>query len=271
MRLVELLRGNIGWLVAVGLLALVQVLPPDTSLSEMKRVGVLRVCLPDHYPPLVTRDIELPGIDVEVVRSVSERIGVRLGRNAVPDMARDWNPRNWRVTRSHCQMLAGGVVNSEQTRVFLETSQPYLETGWALIVPSELGDLSGAVVGVYAGVSGLDRVALSRFLRQQGAQVQLVMDIQRLVDGLASGSLDAGVSEALSARQAAWETDWSVQWLPAELGRYQIALGLWKGDLTLKRAVNKALTQLRDEGELDAIFQRYHLAPIDDVCTPCTA
>lgn len=270
MRLLGLLRDYTGWLVAVGLIALIQVLPPDTSLSELQRIGVLRVCLPDYYPPLVTRDEALPGIDVEVTRAVSERIGVRWTRNAVSDMARDWNPRNWRVTRAHCQMLAGGVVNSEQTRVFLETSEPYLETGWALIVPRHLDELSGAVVGVYAGVSGLDRVALSRFLRQKGARVRLVMDLQQLMDGLTSGAMDAGVTEALTARQAAWGSDWSVQWLPAELGRFQIALGLWKGDLTLKRAVNKALAQLRDEGAMDAIFRRYNLAPISDVCITCT-
>lgn len=43
-----------------GLLAAVNLLPPDTSLSEVRAAGVLRACLPTAYPPLVTGDPAAP-------------------------------------------------------------------------------------------------------------------------------------------------------------------------------------------------------------------
>jgi polar amino acid transport system substrate-binding protein/cystine transport system substrate-binding protein/membrane-bound lytic murein transglycosylase F len=81
-------------------------------------------------------------------------------------MGLDFNPRNWRVTRAQCEMLAGGVVASPVTKSFLETSPSYAETGWALVIAKEAG-IQGRRVGVLTGISGLDRLALSRYLRAQ--------------------------------------------------------------------------------------------------------
>ena len=55
-----------GWL-ALGLLLAVYLLPPDTSLAEVKRVGVLKVCIPTEHPPLVTGKADSPGFDVELL------------------------------------------------------------------------------------------------------------------------------------------------------------------------------------------------------------
>ena len=199
-----------------GLLFAVYLLPPDTSYAQVQKAGVLRVCVPPEYPPLVTRNAEAPGIDVEIAQRIADELGLRLSLNTNSAMGRDFNPRNWRVTRAQCQMLAGGVVGTTTTRSFLETSPAHLETGWAIVLPGELETLDGATIGFYAGISGLDRIPLSRFLRGQGAQPVTVHSRQDLVNGLAEGRFDAGISETLLARQIAGDNDWEAQWLPDE-------------------------------------------------------
>ena len=49
----------------------VYLLPPDTSLAEVKQAGVLRVCVPTRYPPLVTGKPEEPGFDIEFAQAVA--------------------------------------------------------------------------------------------------------------------------------------------------------------------------------------------------------
>ena len=44
-----------------GLLGAVYLLPPDTSLGEVRKAGVLRACMPPNYPPLVTGDPRCAG------------------------------------------------------------------------------------------------------------------------------------------------------------------------------------------------------------------
>lgn len=239
-----------------GLLGAVYLLPPDTALRQVRAAGTLRVCLPPFYPPLVTGDPRAPGIDVELLRLIAQKLGVRLVTISNAAMGRDFNPRSWRVTRAQCEVLGGGVVGSPTTRSFLDITQAYATTGWAWLSPHrEMAQ--GLRVGVLVGVSGLDRVALSARLRAAKAQVTVTLDAAELVQGLKDGRFDVGITERLLAMELAAAQGWTAGWMPAELDRYPVVLGLWKGDLTLKRAITSALRQAQRSGEVATIIARY--------------
>lgn len=249
--------------VLVGLLALVYLLPPDTALEEIEEAGVLRVCIPPDYPPLITGEDERPGFEIELLEAVAETMGLRLVTNINSAIGSDFNPRNWRVTRAQCNIIAGGVVATELTRSFLDTTPPHLETGWVLVGTEPTLSLRDRSVGFFAGLSGRDRLALSRFLRAEGADIQIVQGRADFVAGLQSGAFEVGVTDALIGRQIAGANDWSVAWVSGEEDRDPVAFGLWKGDLTLKRALVRALNQLRADGLQDALLDKYEIAPID--------
>jgi ABC-type amino acid transport substrate-binding protein len=257
-----LIRDAIGALPILGLLAAVYLLPPDTSLSEARHAGVLHVCLPPVDPPFVTGDSQAPGIDVEILQALARELGLALAPVPEPAMGRDFNPRGWHVTRAACEVLAGGVVASPMTRSFLETSSPYAMTGWALLAPPPassggLGQLQGRKIGVLTPPSGLDRIGLATFLRAEQVQVNIVSSAQALVAGLREQRFELGVTEKLLADQIATRERWVADWLPGDLPRYPIAFGLWKGDLTLKRAMAGGLDRLARDGTTAAILARY--------------
>jgi polar amino acid transport system substrate-binding protein/cystine transport system substrate-binding protein/membrane-bound lytic murein transglycosylase F len=255
-------RTILSYVLIFGLLAAVNLLPPDTSLAEVRAAGVLRACLPSVYPPLVTGDPVAPGIDIELLRELAKGMDLRLAVSSNPAMGRDFNPRNWHITRAQCDVLAGGVVASPQTRSFLETSPSYAETGWAFVLPKPIGEqpggeLAGRHAGVLVGISGLDRLALSRFLREQKVEVTIVSDAAELAQGLRDGKFDFGVTEFLLAGRIAAREGWKVEWAPPPLVHYPLVLGLWKGDLTLKRAIVSSLDKLERNGDVAAIMSRY--------------
>jgi ABC-type amino acid transport substrate-binding protein len=245
------------YVMILGLLLGVYFLPADTSLREVGKAGQLRACMPPLYPPLVTGDTNAPGIDVELLRALAGKLGLQLATSLNPAMGQDFNPRNWRLTRAQCEVLAGGVVASPVTRSFLETSPAYAETGWAFILPKPIGEMDGKKAGVLAGISGLDRIALARFLRARNVNVTIATSSADLTSGLRDGRFDFGVTEALAAQQMAAQGGWTTQWAPAELPRFPVVLGLWKGDLTLKRAIVDGLAKLEQEGEIGKIMARY--------------
>ena len=198
-----------------GLLAGVYLLPPDTSLAEVRKAGVLRACLPPSYPPLVTGNREAPGIDVELLQALVKRIGVTLIISSNAAIGQDFNPRNWHVTRAQCHILGGGVVDSPLTRSFLETTPSYAQTGWAIVGPKPAAELRGRRVGVLTGVAGLDRLALSRHLRANNAEVTVTSSAAEFEQGLRDGRFEAGITERLLAGQFAARNGWSVAWMPA--------------------------------------------------------
>ena len=76
------------------------------------------------------------------------------------------------------------------------------------------------------------------------------------------GAFGGGITESMLAGGVAADNGWWVEPMPEELARYNLVFGLWKGDLTLKREVDRAFRQLEAEGTLAAILARYGAVPI---------
>jgi hypothetical protein len=249
------------WTLGVGLvlLAAVNFLPPDTSLLLVKQAGVLRVCVPPVYPPLVTGDPANPGFDLSVLSEMAKRSGLKLQVNVVPTMGQDFNPRNWRINRAACEVVAGGVTTSDVTRSFLETIATGVENGWAVIGKPGAGLTAGQPVGVFPG-SGLDRATLSAYLRGVGVQIVLASSPADLANGLKTGAYAVGIAGALDARQVTGTVPGlAISSLPGNLGIYDFGFGLWKGDLTLKRELLDDYTALDREGFVAQQRQHYGL------------
>ena len=263
----QLTRDLGGIAIVIGLLLAVTFLPPDTSLSEARAKGAIRACVPPLYPPLVTGDAERPGIDIEILRAVADHVGVRLLLASNDAIGRDFNPRHWNVTRGTCEVLAGGVVDSPLTRSFLDVGPSYAETGWAIIAPEPLGDIEGRTLGALTLISGLDRIGLASYLRSKNVTVRVVRSREELVAGIAAGTLDGGVSEALQAAELGSQNGWWDGPLPTPLARYDLVFGLWKGDLTLKKEIEKSFRDLQSDGTLETILRRYGVEPLGELRT----
>jgi ABC-type amino acid transport substrate-binding protein len=240
-----------------GLLGAVYLLPPDTALHQVQAAGTLRVCLPPSYPPLVTGDPAFPGLDVELLQAIAARLHVNLAIVTNSTIGKDFNPRAWRITRAQCEVIAGGVADSKTTRSFLDTTSAYATTGWAWLSNRPPAEFSRMRTGVLVGASGLDRVALAAWLRAAKTQIVIVPDAAALVQGVRDGRFDVGVTEHLLAVELAAKNGLAVGWMPGELARYRLVFGLWKGDLTLKRAIVAVMERLRGDGEQARIQARY--------------
>ena len=250
---------NIAFVAA--LLTAISFLPPDTSLADRQKAGVLKVCVPASYPPLITGDPARPGFDAELVDAVAKELGLRLTLNVLPSIGKDFNPRNWFLTRAQCDVVAGGVADTEQTRGFLQTLPTAAETGWVGISPSGSMPAAGSVVGVLPGTSGLDRLALSGWLRQQGLRARLMRSQAEFLQALQSGDVTAGITERFVAGSLDLDTKaLPMFWLDGtRFPHFRMALGLWKGDQTLKRAVGDALERLNQSGVTAELQAKYGL------------
>lgn len=230
--------------IAVFLFA-ISFLPPDNSLAEIRRTGVIKLCVPRHFPPLAQDDPQDPGFDVELVRMIAEEIGVRMTVNVMISMGQDFNPRNWRLTRGQCNIIAGGVADTVQTRNFLQTIPTDIENGWVAVSRTGEPPMRGTVWAVWPGSSGLDRISLSSWVREQGVTPRLIRSPDELAPLLDSAEIDGAIVERFVA-SAANLSGHSIFWLaPERFRHYPMALGLWKGDQTLYRAVEKSLRTIK--------------------------
>lgn len=255
------LRAALNIAFVAALLSALSFLPPDTSLADRQKSGVLKVCVPPSYPPLITGDPAKPGFDAELVGEVAKQLGLKLTLNVLPSIGKDFNPRNWFLTRAQCDLIAGGVADTVQTRSFLQTLPTTAETGWVGISASGAMPPSGSIVAVLPGTAGLDRLALSSWLRKQGLRARLMRSPAELQQALQSGTVAAGITERFVAASLDLDANaFPMFWLDESISpRLRMALGLWKGDQTLKRAVADALELFEKSGVMIRLSVRYGL------------
>lgn len=240
----------------------------DTSLHKVQAAGLLKVCVPFDHPPLSGKVAAKPGLEVELAQAVAKQMGLGLQL----DHVRGWElaSLDQKVRRTQCQLIAGGVVDAEFHRQQLEFLSPSLDIGWAIVYSPEVPGLKGTRVTVYAGFPGLDRLALSRFLKGQGSEVVLVGSAKEFSQSLTSKQVQVGITDSLLARHIAAQHNFKVAWVPMVQPRYALKLlGVWKGERALKKEVMKAIGVLEQKGQIQALFTRYKLATISERCGIC--
>lgn len=250
---------NIG-IIVVGLTA-VSFLPADTSLKERRDAGFIKLCVPPAFPPLVTGNPEAPGYDIELMQMIADRMGLRLVVNTLASIGADFNPRNWLLTRAQCDVIAGGVADSEQTRSYLQTIPTDAVTGWVLVAREGTTPVAGDSVAVLPGTSGLNRLAVSGWLRESGFKVKPARNSEQFKAELLSGAVSFGVTERFIAASANLEdADFSLFWLPEQSVQLTVtAIGMWKGDQTLKSEIIHSLSEVKASKAYELLRERYQI------------
>lgn len=221
--------------IALGLYAL-SYLPPDTSLAERKKAGTLRFCVPEVQSALLRDPVTgAAGHELRLIERVAERLGLRLQLIENANMGRSFNPADWHVSRGQCDLLGGGLADSAINRGFL-TLLPTGETvGLVVTGPGGLPQ-RGDEVGVYLGSSGLDRIRLSSWMRAEGWRARPLRTPQELAQWIGAGR------RAVTSDLALLPPEIGVAPMPEAAGEtFKRAIGLWRGDMTLTRAVREAL------------------------------
>lgn len=222
-------------LIAV-LLATLSSLPPDTSLAERRKQGVLRYCVPDSKDMLFEAERQL-------AKGIARQLGLKLQPQTVDNMGRSFNPRDWNLNRSQCDII-GGIADTATNRNFL-----MLLPNGGRIALVRAGPATppprGAEMGVFLDVAGLDRIRLATYLRKQGWRTRPLHSQDALEAWLTEGK------QAVLSTQTRLPAGVQTHSLPPDASEVtELAFGLWRGDVTLIRAVRHALEQVHRNSDV---------------------
>ena len=210
-------------------------LPPDTSLRDRERQGVLRFCVPDRDSALIGSDTNQPGYELALMQSVAQELNLRLQLVEIANMGRSFNPRDWQIGRGQCDILGGGLADSASNRGFLT-----LLPNGGRIGLVRIGGIKalerGSEIGVFLGSAGLNRVRLSSWMRAEGLKPKPLATGSDLAEWLQNGG------QAIASSLTPLPDGTATHELPEAAGEStMLAFGLWRGDVTFTRAVRAAL------------------------------
>lgn len=198
---------------------------------------------------------EVVGIDAEIADALAEKLGLTA---QVENMA--FNAIVPAVTTGKVDIGLAGMTADEERKKNVNFSEPYVEAGQVIVVNKDsdiksVADLSGKIVGVQNGTTGDEYVSDEK--NGVGvASVERFSSGPEAAQSLATGKIDAVVIDNEPAKAiVANNSDLIVLEEPLTSEQYAIAVS--KDKPALLEAINGALNEMEESGELQTILDKY--------------
>ena len=229
---------------------------PASTLDQVRESGVLRIGTEGTYTPFSYRDQatnELTGYDVEVITAVAEKLDVRPEFVQAP-----FDALFASLVSDRFDLVANQVTRNPEREGLYALSQGYTFSDGVIITRADdtsitsLADLRGRTTA-QSSTSNWSDVA-----KEAGAEVQGVEGFTQAVTLVKQGRVDATVNDNLAALEYFKTTNDTAVKVAGETGDpSEQVFAMRKDDTELRDAVDGALVELRAEGRLTAISQKY--------------
>ena len=253
-------RGRSPLLALAGLLLLAalapgcrSVFPRPSSSREALRIGTLA-----DAPPLAFRQQRRwAGVEADLGRAFAQRLGLRPVFVALsPDQLTS------ALLDGQVDMLMAGLPVTEERRVLMDFSSPYLVVGQsALLCPEDLPRFNTEIrirsayarAGVIKGSSG-DRLVSRYFAQAERIEFD---QIDSALDALRQHEIELLVHDAPALWWQARQHAETFSLAPVLFAREEIAWAFRRGSVRLREAANQALAEWQRDGTLETILRRW--------------
>lgn len=221
--------------------------------------GMLIMSTNAAFPPYeMTNDAgEFEGIDVEIAQAIADKLGLEL---RIDDM--DFDSALLAAQTGKSDMVMAGVSVTEDRLVNLDFSESYATGIQVVIVPEDsditsVDDMTGKMIGVQRGTTGdlycSDTVENGGF----GAENVTPYDNGLIaVQNLINGQVDCVVIDNAPAQEFVAANP-GLKILDTEYVNEDYAIGVKKGNTQMLDAINGALAELKADGTIQSIIDKY--------------
>ena len=215
--------------------------------------GKLTMATNATFPPyeMTTDSGEIEGIDVDTAKAIAEKLGLEL---QVDDM--DFDAALLSVQQGKADIVMAGVTVTDERKAVMDFSASYATGIQSIIVPNDSDiaspdDLAGKKIGTQRGTTGYI------YCSDDFGEDSVVAYDNGLtaVQALNNGQVDAVVIDNAPATEYVAANP-GLKVLDTSYAEEDYAIGMAKGS-ALEDAINKALEELKEDGTLQSIVDKY--------------
>ena len=227
-----------------------------SAAAELTTVeaGKLTMATNAAFPPyeMTTDAGEFEGIDIDTAKAIAEKLGLEL---QIDDM--DFDAALLSVQQGKADIVMAGVTVTDERKAVMDFSDSYATGIQSIIVPegSDIAspdDLAGKMIGTQRGTTGY--IYCSDDFGDDA--VVAYDDGLTAVQALNNGQVDAVVIDNAPAKEFVAANPGLVL-LDTSYAEEDYAIGMAKGNTALEDAVNAALEELKADGTLQSIVDKY--------------
>ena len=235
----------------------------EDHLARIKAAGKVTVATEGVWAPFTYHDEttdELVGFDVEVAKAIAEKLGVEAD---FQEVAFDGGLTG--VATGTFDMMANGVGVTEERKETYDFTDPYVYDHAVVITLASndtinsFADLNGLTTANSAG-STYETMGI-----ENGATVSNVDTIGETMTLVLNGTVDATINSMTTAQDyinTTGTTELRIAAVAEDATLCAIPLKKGSDNDTLREAINKAIAELRSEGKLTEISNKYFGADI---------
>ena len=225
----------------------------DTGSDTKSKV--LTIGTEATYPPFSYRDKktnEITGYDVEVAKEVAKRLDMEP-----KFVATEWKNMFTSLDSKRFDLVANQVTITDERKEKYDFSTPYTVSGGQVIVNKDntdikgIEDLKGKVVGTTQGsnyAAEAEKAGAKTKFYKGAAQVLTDLDVNRV---------DAAMNDQLFILTELKKTDYNVKAVGEPFNENEMAFAFRKDDKELVEDVNKALEEMKNDGTLKKLSEKY--------------
>ncbi len=208
------------------------------------------------FPPYESIENEqVVGIDADVMAYVAEKLGLESSPENM-----DFSSVITAVSSGKTDVAASGLTISEDRKESVDFTIPYVTTSQVVIVRFDspikaANELDGKNIGVQLNTTGDEYVTTN----YTSATVERYGKGFEAIEALKQKKLDAVVIDGDTAAKFI-EADDDLVTLDDVLTEEEYAYAVQKGNTALLNAINDALTEMKENGKLDEIVEKYKAA-----------
>ena len=227
----------------------------SAAAAELTTVeaGKLTMATNATFPPyeMTTDAGTIEGIDVDTAQAIAEKLGLEL---QIDDM--DFDAALLSVQQGKADIAMAGITVTDERMAVMSFSDSYATGIQSVIVPegsdiASVDDLAGKKIGTQRGTTGY--IYCSDDFGDEN--VVAYDDGLTAVQALNNGQVDAVVIDNAPAQEFVAANP-GLKVLDTSYAEEDYAIGMAKGS-ALEDAVNKALEELKADGTLQAIVDKY--------------
>ena len=228
----------------------------ETETAELSTVepGKLIMSTNAAFPPyeMTTDSGEFEGIDIETAQAIADKLGLEL---QIDDM--DFDAALLAVQQGKADMVMAGVTVTDERQNVMDFTDSYATGIQSIIVKEDsdiasVDDLAGKKIGTQRGTTGY------LYCSDDFGDENVVAYDNGLtaVHMLNNGQVDCVVIDNAPAKEFIAANP-GLKLLDTAYVEESYAIGVGKGNTELKDAINTALEELKADGTLQAIVDKY--------------
>ena len=228
----------------------------ETETAELSTVepGKLIMSTNAAFPPyeMTTDSGEFEGIDIETAQAIADKLGLEL---QIDDM--DFAAALLAVQQGKADMVMAGVTVTDERQNVMDFTDSYATGIQSIIVKEDsdiasVDDLAGKKIGTQRGTTGY------LYCSDDFGDENVVAYDNGLtaVQMLNNGQVDCVVIDNAPAKEFIAANP-GLKLLDTAYVEESYAIGVGKGNTELKDAINTALEELKADGTLQAIVDKY--------------